>query len=356
MKQASAYLILIVLIVNNLCFGQIDTTQSCGGCCCQEDLTPSGVMISHVHERGEFMVSYRFMHMGMAGMQSGTASVSDEHIFQKYLMSTSQMRMDMHMLMGMYGISSRLTVMAMVHYNVNSMEMEMLPTASHTHTMKGASMESEEMEMSMRTSGLGDTKLHLLFSLLNSSEHHMVIATGINVPMGSIQEKGSSKSMYPDQRYPYVMQLGSGTWDLLPCVSYLYQMGRFAASTQVTGVIRTGQNSVGYKLGDEISSNTWFAFRFLRSFTSSLRVEASSMGAIKGSDKSLYTYNEPAANPKNYGGERAMAFLGAGYLFQKGVLNNNKLSLEYGMPFYQQLNGPQMPVTYVVNASWSYVF
>lgn len=353
MKLVLGVLCMMVFAVS---YGQTDTLQTCGGCCCEADQTPAGIMISHVHEKGEFMLSYRFMPMGMSGMQDGTSSVSDDVVFQKYLMSSSTMRMDMHMLMGMYGITSQLTAMAMVHYNVNSMAMTMMPGTEHTHVMNGVVMEDEQVDMTMRTSGFGDTKLYLLYGLLNSMQHHVAAAAGLSMPTGNIYEKGDDKSMYPNQRYPYAMQLGSGTWDLLPCVSYLYQQGKFAASTQVSAVIRTGQNSVGYTLGNEISSNTWVAFRFLKAVSASLRLEATSAGTIKGKDKTLYSYTEPSANPKNYGGERVVAYAGASYLFQRGILTNNKLSLEYGTPFYQNLNGPQMPVQFVLNASWSYVF
>lgn len=339
-----------------VCYGQTDTLQTCSGCCCETDQTPAGVMISHVHEKGEFMISYRFMNMNMSGMQDGTSSVSDEVVFQKYLMSSSNMRMDMHMLMGMYGITSKITVMAMLHYNFNSMDMTMLPGTEHTHVMDGTVMGNEQMEMTMRTSGFGDTKLHLLYSILNSMHHHVVAAVGVSMPTGSIYEKGGDKSMYPNQRYPYAMQLGSGTWDLLPCASYLYQQGKWAASTQVSAVIRTVQNDIGYTFGNEITSNTWLAYRFLRPLSASLRMEATRTGTIQGKDKSLYAYSEPAAHSKNYGGDRVMAFVGAGYLFQKGILANNKLNAEYGIPVYQDLNGPQMPIQSAINASWSYVF
>ena len=43
---------------------------------------PIGVMGDHLHGAGEFMISYRYMHMDMAGSRIGTRRVSPEFIVQ----------------------------------------------------------------------------------------------------------------------------------------------------------------------------------------------------------------------------------------------------------------------------------
>lgn len=351
------FLFMLLLSSNSLLsFAQGDSLETCSGCSCEKDLTPSGVMISHVHKKGEWMFSYRFMAMNMNGMQLGTSELNDEEVFLKYLMSSHTMRMDMHMLMGMYGVTSKLTVMAMLHYNVVSMDMAMLPGTSHNHVMEGMAEEEKPMDMNMKTAGIGDTKVHLLYSLFHSPSHYLLASVGVSIPTGDIQQKGKGNSMYASKRLPYAMQLGSGTWDLLPCISYLYQSGRIAWSTQVTSTLRTGYNSVSYKLGNDYTSNTWFSFLWLGTLATSVRLEASTTDHLHGRDKALYAYNEPSAHPLNYGGQRATGFLGASYLFKRSILNGNKLGVEYGIPLYQKVNGTQMPLRFSINASWSYVF
>ena len=44
------------------------------------DHAPIGVMGDHRHKKGEWMVSYRLMHMDMAGIQIGTDSVTPEQV------------------------------------------------------------------------------------------------------------------------------------------------------------------------------------------------------------------------------------------------------------------------------------
>ncbi|MDB5272455.1 MAG: hypothetical protein JWO58_822 [Chitinophagaceae bacterium] len=298
------------------------------------------------------MLSYRYMSMSMRNMLVGSSSISDGELFNKnYSMSSNRMHMDMHMLMAMYGVTDKLTLMAMVNYTVISMNMTSLTPVM---SMPGMDM-SSDVNMNMKTSGLSDVKINALYSLVNSHSHHVLVSGGFSIPTGSIRVSGDANSMYPDHRLPYDMQLGSGTWDILPVLNYIRQNDRISWSTQISSVIRTGYNSVGYKLGNEVTWNNWLAFQWSRLFSSSLRLEGNASSAIKGYDPSFtYLTYEPATNPANYGGQHVNGYIGTN-IYLRSLLNS-KLGVEYGIPFYQHLNGPQMSFKSSLYASWSVMF
>ena len=75
---------------------------------------PIGVMGDHMHENGEWMLSYRYMHMAMGGNRIGTNSITTAETHQQFMVSPLDMDMGMHMLGAMYGLTDKLTVMAMV--------------------------------------------------------------------------------------------------------------------------------------------------------------------------------------------------------------------------------------------------
>lgn len=77
---------------------------------------------------------------------------------------------------------------------------------------------------------------------------------------------------------------------------------------------------------------------------------------MKGRDGEVYIYNEITANPVNYGGQKVNLYVGVNYAFQSGKLKNNHVSIEYGLPIYQYVNGMQMQSKQVVTAAWSYSF
>jgi len=258
--------------------------------------------------------------------------------------------------MGMYGVTDRLTLMAMFNYNVISMNMSMLESGMTMMNMPGMNMGNVNLSSSMKASGVSDFKLHALYGLIERNQHQLLISAGVSIPTGNFKLKGTNDEMYANQRLPYSMQLGSGTVDVLPGLTYLYQNGKLTCSSQMTAVIRTGYNSIGYKLGNEVTSNSWLAYQWCRFLSTSLRIEGSVAGTIDGYDPSVYYYNEPSANPNNYGGEKINCYVGTVFQFKKGILKNNRLAIEYGIPVYQNLNGIQMKETQFVNASWAIAF
>ncbi len=313
-------------------------------CTCDKDLTPAGVMISHVHARNEWMASYRFMGMSMSGVHSGTKELGESEVLKSYDSSPSSMHMSMHMLMLMYGVTDRLTLMGMAQYSSNYMEMTM-QAGERTH------------KHSMSSSGMSDTKLYALYALHENYASQLVLSMGVNLPTGSIDVKGESgSSMFANRRYPYSMQLGSGTVDVLPGLSYLHQKNDLALAAQITADLRTGRNKSGYQLGNEVGMNCWIAKQWLNSLSTSLRVEATQTGKIKGSDVTLNSREDIGANSTNFGGSKIFTFIGLCLQGKAGFLQKNRLQIEYGLPIYQYVNGLQMPVKNSLFAAWSFTF
>jgi hypothetical protein len=149
------------------------------------------------------------------------------------------------------------------------------------------------------------------------------------------------------------MQLGSGTFDLLPGINYLYQQSHFSIGTQLFSTFRTGYNKLNYKWGNELTLINWYSYQWLEFLSSSLRVEGNVIEMIKGNDTQLYSYSDPAACTYNYGGKKINGYIGSILQFKKGYLKNNRLSVEYCIPFYQKLNGMQMKTTQALQLSWA---
>ncbi len=354
-----AYLLVMVLLFKSVLLSSqtCDSVRACD--CAAKDLSPSGIMLGHEHPKGIWKISYRYMSMMMDGNLSGTTKVDDNFVFNKYIMSPQNMRMDMHMVMAMYGVTNRLSLMAMFNYNASSMNMNSLPgTMNMTMNGSGGMMSSNNSNtMSSKTSGLGDTKLYAVYSIINHNVHHILLSGGISLPTGSIQMKGKSDDMmYPSQRFPYMMQMGSGTFDFMPGITYLLKQNKASLSAQITSVIRPFNNSLNYRLGNEFTFNVWSAYRWFPWVSSSVRIEGSSVGAINGYDPSLYGVLEPSATSLNYGGQIVKSYLGLNFYLNRGWLKNNKLSVEYGMPVYQNVNGVQLALKSTIYAGWMISF
>jgi hypothetical protein len=313
--------------------------------CCPVELNPAGLMIGGIHNKGQFMASYKFMGMYMNGLQQGNTIIPAASVFDRYISSSDQMYMQMHMLMLMYGITSGITVMGMTGYNRLSMNMLMMP-GSHGHG-------DQNKPDWVNNTAFTDSRILVLGSLLNKKVHEAEAGAGVSLPTGTISATGNENSMYPGQRLPYSMQTSSGTFDILSCFTYRYHGNRIIAGTQLSGVLRTGLNKLGYRQGNEVSLNEWFNFRFSRLLNTSLRAELIWSGKMSGMDTGLYKWMEPSADPFNYGGFRSSIFAGAGFNFNKGILKGNSPALEVGIPVYQYLTGIQMKSKVYLNFSWT---
>lgn len=300
---------------------------------------PIGVMGDHRHSQGEWMLSYRYMRMGMEGNLNGTTELSNEAIFANYMVAPQQMTMTMHMVGLMYAPTDRLTLMTMAQYVTNDMDLRAI------------------MGMNFNTKGqnFGDTRLTALYGLFNRNQQSMHLNLGVSVPTGSISERDATPAEASAQ-LPYPMQTGSGTWDLLPGITYLGQTDRISWGAQASGVVRLGENDRGYTLGNELNATGWLAYRWSRWVSNSLRLAGSAVGTLSGQDAALNPMMVTTADTRNFGGQRVTGLIGVNFYVPEGFLYGHRLGVEFGLPLYQHLNGPQMEQQSVLTLGWQWAF
>lgn len=323
---------------------------------------PIGVMGEHRHKRGEVMLSYRFMHMDMRGNQIGSNNVSNDTIAttvpNRFFGAPGQpptlrivptdMQMQMHMFGAMYAPNDRITLMAMLPYIDKQMDHLTYQGGAGTTVLGGFRTKSE---------GIGDVKVSALIGLTEIGNHKFHLNMGVSLPTGSTSETGTilaPNGTRPTVRLPYAMQLGSGTYDLLPGITYNGGQGLTKWGAQLSGVIRTGKNN-GYRLGDQAAITTWASYQPEPWISLSGRVEARTTGDISGRDP-LIAGPVQTADPDNYGGDTVTLYGGFNLMGQRGALRGHRLAFELGVPIYQKLNGPQMETDWIATLGWQLAF
>jgi len=324
---------------------------------------PIGVMGDHLHDKGEFMLSYRYMRMDMEGNRIGTSEVSPETIVttvpNRFFGAPMQpptlrivptdMTMDMHMFGLMYAPTDRITLMGMANYIVK--EMDHITFMGPSGTMRLGNFTTE-------SKGWGDTTLSALIGLLDSKQHKLHLNAGISLPTGSIKETDTILTplgTMPTVRLPYAMQLGSGTYDLKPGITYNGFSGRWNWGAQYSGEIRIDENDQDYALGDVHKLTGWVAYAAADWVSLSGRIDAETRDDIDGLDFMIMGPVQ-TADPNNYGGEKVSLILGANFAVQSGILSDHRFALEVGMPVMQDLNGPQMESDWSLTIGWQKAF
>ncbi len=294
------------------------------------DYGPLSLGNTHTHKKGGWMFAYRAMFMGMAGNREGTRSIGSPGILANYPIAPTDMNTVMHMFGGMYAPTELLTLMVMFPYIERSMD----------HVTRTGST------FATQASGIGDLKVSALMPFWKRSHHQVHGGLELGLPTGSINRRDVTP-MGPNQRLPYPMQLGSGTVDILPSLSYMGKRGHWSWGAQGSGVIRSYKNANNYRLGDEFGFSAWGGRLWFPWFGSTIHLRQRSWFDIAGSDPLLNAAMTPTADPNLRGGTRLDLLFGLDFAVVKSALKGLHIAVEGGLPLFQSLDGPQVEMDWV---------
>ena len=316
---------------------------------------PVGIMGDHRHRTGEIMLSYRYMSMDMEDNLAGDNSISPAQIVSTLTNPFAppatvrvvpvEMTTNMHMLGMMYAPNDKVTVMAMLNY---------LEKAMQHQTFMGGAGTTPLGTFTTRNSGIGDTKVGILWGLRNSATHKLHFNFNVSLPTGSIDETDtvlSPMNTRPTPRMPYAMQLGSGTFDLEPGITYYGNSGLLGWGAQAKTVFRLGENDEDYTLGDAFQISGWGSYRLANWLSGSLRLSYVDQDSIDGNDSAIRA-PVTTANPDNYGGERLDIAIGFNAVNHTG----HRFAFEYTAPIEQDVNGVQMEMQSMWTLGYQFTF
>ena len=323
------------------------------------------VMGDHTHHAGEVMLSYRFMRMQMDGIRSGTDGLSTARTFDRdYAVVPEDMLMEMHMFGVMYAPLERLTLMAMANYVSTEMDHAINPATAATPFAGGGAP-----GFTAETEGFGDTSVTALYRFLETEHQQLHAGLGLSLPTGSIDERDETPGVggFSETVLPASMQLGSGTFDLLPSVTYLYQQPNYTLGAQARGVIRLeDENDEGYRRGHVAQVQGWGLWKLSRWLAPGLRLGLRHEGELEGEQASVSRTPLPpvqaqgisqtvtTAYSENYGGTVADLGLGVNFIVADGPLTGNRLAVELALPIWRDLNGEQLETDYTVTVGWQF--
>ena len=335
-------------------------------CCATDDSyqgrpdehAPISVMGDHTHAKSGWMMSYRTMHMDMDGMRYGTDRVSSGDVFaESYSVTPESMSMDMHMLGLMYAPTDKLTLMLMSNYIETEMDHRVLP-------MSAGMINNGSTKFTTETSGIGDVKLGGLYRFYLKENRKAHLGLSLSLPTGSIDEKDTIPGMDgpANRQLPAPMQLGSGTYDLLPSLTYVQQFEDWSYGAQANAVIRLeSENDNGYRLGDVWGATTWVGTNLSEwiglntglnyTYTSKLKGSQDDVGTMGPNGKSVTTAYE-----SNTGGERLDAIFGINLYVPSGILKGQRIAVDLRLPLWQDLNGYQLEADYMLTLGWQMAF
>ncbi len=313
------------------------------------DVFKMNALGAHTHPKGEIMFGYQFMFMNMEGIRDGTREVTPAEVFAanpQFTVAHIKMEMEEHMFDVMWAPTDRLTLMAMLPFR----QMSMLHVTSTNTTF------------TQHASGIGDLEIMGMFTVLGDIKkggHRLLLDAGMSFPTGSIdvQDHRLGDPANPKQKLEYPMQLGSGTFDLRPGLTYLGDSDKWAWGAQALATIRLGKNSSDYAFGNKYRATGWVAYGLTDWLAPYAPLEGTAWGNVTGSDPAYGAVPTSAeASPNLQAGERVNMVLGTTIYAPRGFLKGNRITIEGGLPIHERLTGPQLGLGYMINVGWTYGF
>jgi hypothetical protein len=215
---------------------------------------PAGVLFGHtLAKAGDMMLGYRYMR----NMQSGDILHNTGAASEKAVISQAcpgglieenagsregcsflprEMTMNMHMLDIMYAPTDWLTLMLMPQF----MDMDMGLYVPDSLDLAGG-LHGSHSPNGHETGGIGDTGLYALVKLFDRSNHHLHATVGFSAPTGDVDIKTKDHGRANNREGAFIhygMQLGSGTWDFKPSLTYTGKADDWSWGAQVGGTKR----------------------------------------------------------------------------------------------------------------------
>ncbi|GKS69068.1 protein of unknown function [Nitrosomonas sp. PY1] len=328
-------------------------------------IPPAGIMFGHMlDQKGDFMVGYRFMLNKTNGqMHHGTHAVIDQTIIDQGCsdipcrFTPTHMNMYMHMLDIMYAPTKWLNVMLMPTFMTMDMNLRNLFKLDGTTPPEPPGSHSHSGIAGHETGAIGDVYFSALVKLFQIPGHRAHINIGFSAPTGKVDiEQRRSHRVDPGLIH-FGMQLGSGTWDFMPSLTYTGERKRLSWGTQISGTKRMEDNNKsGYRLGDIFQASTWGGIDLVPWLTASVRGIYTWQDAIRHDFDVPSSHIGPMDYPQNYGGQFWDIGFGLNATIPQGRFAGNRFGFEWIQPVRNDFNGFQLDRKGSLAATWSYHF
>jgi Protein of unknown function (DUF3570) len=259
---------------------------------------PAGVMFTHTLDKaGDIMLGYRYMWNNQDGNmlhQDSAVSLaslqnkgcfSGQGNFNTCLAAPKSMAMHMHMLDLMVAPTDWLTLMLMPQFVNMDMSLRGTPTFDNLdgEVFGVRNNLTHHIANGHETGGIGDTGMYGLFKLWDKPNHKVNLGLGFSAPTGDVDIQLRRAHKKDGGFIHYNMQLGSGTWDFKPSLSYTGKANQLSWGAQVSGTKRMeSRNKSGFALGDMFQGTAWGGYDLTNWLSASVRGVYTWQGRTKG--------------------------------------------------------------------------
>ena len=299
---------------------------------------PAGVDLARPLAGGEWRLSYRYLGRFQSGNRVGSKKISARVAsrFQQppYIIVPETRDTSMHIAGLEWSPHERVTLLVRVPViTIDETSLAIVPPPIPK----------------TRISGVGDMTFGVLVPFMRKGEESTSVTLTIGAPTGSIKKLG------PTGEHSYPIQTGGGSWTMSPGINYSGRYRDLSWGGQFAAIFSLNDNELNYQRGTEWRLTAWLGWSLGDWVSTSLRAEWNRWGNVSGGDRSLsLPFDSPAQDPWKQGGQRFD--MGPGINIKVPRWAGQRFAIEALFPLWQDLDGPQLGNSWVLNAAWRMSF
>ncbi|MDF1837676.1 MAG: transporter [Planctomycetota bacterium] len=296
---------------------------------------PIGVPLAQHVNTGQFALNLRASQNTFEGLRDSREDLSSADVFARGFAIAPTEGVDrLFEVEAMFGFDERLDLYFVVPYSTHNIDQDL--------TLGGTS--------DVESDGLGDIQIGGVFRSYDHGPTRVSYMAGISLPTGKVNESGEYDGM-ASTKLPYPLQLGSGTFDLLPGVLIESQRGDMQWGARASGRIHLqSAHDEAWFRSNSGRVDLWVGTEVGEDVRGTLRAQADWWGDLHGADPDLVQLRNPLEDPLRQGGSRVTLFGGLGKDLDKN--GNNHLGIEVGFPVEEWLDGPALSQDWTAVIGW----
>lgn len=304
-------------------------------------IAPAGVTGDRTYDMGQLVFWYRFQGTRLDGLRTGTNPVALSSVLNSFEAVPLRQTNAVQIAGVSFGLSDWLNLEGSVPFLVNKVQ-QVATADTLVKALTGFQVDDDRL-------GFGDVRALVHLKLVDRGPYRAHVTGGVSIPTGSFRQTAYNPATLQEERAPYPLQIGSGTFDGIGGATFTAQNENTSTGLQAMGLFRPHENDLNYRLGHQLESSVWGAWRVSDWVSISARVFVHWQGNPAGADPALDASQNPAANPFLQGGTRVDLPLGLNIFFADGALRGQRITMEYAIPIHQKLDGPQLEQQWQLN-------
>lgn len=302
----------------------------------RDGVLPGGLAHGALVDVGQFGVELRYSQTSWSGMRDSRDDLTSQELFATgYSIVGTKLEESRLEIDFLYGLDPRWVLYGTLPVIERELSYDMAAGGSRT----------------ANSSGIGDIKFGGRYAARADQYHQLQYTIGISLPTGD-HDGRASYAGNSDALLPYVLQLGSGTVDLYPGITYLRMHEDWTLGARSEARVHVRRNSDDWAVSDSLRADVWASKTLTQDLTGDVRVQANWWGDYHGSAPDFDRTRSPLEDSSRQGGSLVQLVFGLAIDFSDSYAGRNRLGIEIGVPIDEWLDGPGLSRRTSLLLSW----